>query len=80
MYICEKDYHCVDCPRIYPEEECDHWVDVEFVVRCKNCYAYRKDLELARAEYLYENMYCALLRTEMPEDGFCYYGRTKDES
>ena len=44
------------------------------VVLCKDCYAYRKDQELARAAYLNPEEYCALLQTEMPPDGFCYYG------
>lgn len=29
MFICEKNYQCVDCPELYPEETCDHWIEVE---------------------------------------------------
>ena len=53
--------------------------DVQPVIYCKDCYAYRKDKELARAAYLDEDYYCALLRTEMPPDGFCYYGRRRND-
>lgn len=31
MFICEKDYDCVDCPKIYPEETCEHWIEVKQV-------------------------------------------------
>lgn len=49
--------------------------DVREVVLCKDCYAYRKDKELAEASYLDGEKYCALIRCEMPEDGFCWYGK-----
>ena len=49
--------------------------NVREVVLCKDCYAYRKDKELAEAAYLDGEKYCALLRCEMPEDGFCWYGK-----
>ena len=49
--------------------------DVREVVYCKDCYAYRKDKELAEAAYLDGEKYCALIRCEMPEDGFCWYGK-----
>lgn len=45
------------------------------LVRCRNCYAYRRDPELAKAAYLDPEQYCALLRCEFPPDGFCSYGR-----
>lgn len=35
LFICEKDQHCVDCPRNYPEERCEHWVEVEYVRHAK---------------------------------------------
>ena len=30
-FICDKDEHCVDCPKNYPEEKCQHWTEVEEV-------------------------------------------------
>lgn len=53
--------------------------DVVEVVRCKNCIMYKRDKELAEANYCDPNVYCGLLRTEMTEDGYCSYGRRKDE-
>lgn len=53
--------------------------DVVEVVRCKNCAMYKRDKELAEANYCDPNFYCGLLRTEMDEDGYCSYGRRKDE-
>lgn len=53
--------------------------DVAEVVRCKDCIMYKRDKELAEANYCDPNVYCGLLRTEMTEDGFCSYGRRKDE-
>lgn len=53
--------------------------DVVEVVRCKNCTMYKRDKELAEADHCDPNLYCGLLRTEMDEDGFCSYGRHKDE-
>ena len=52
--------------------------DVRPVVLCKDCYAYRKDKELAEADCLDPDMYCPILRCEMEEDGFCKYGEVKD--
>lgn len=49
--------------------------DVREVVMCRDCYAYQKDPELARAAYLDPERYCAILRVEMPEEGYCWYGR-----
>lgn len=28
MWICDKDEHCIDCPKNYPEEKCEHWIEV----------------------------------------------------
>ena len=28
MFICDKDEHCIDCPKNYENEECEHWVEV----------------------------------------------------
>ena len=53
--------------------------DVVEVVRCKDCTMYKRDKELAEANYCDPNFYCGLLRTEMDEDGYCSYGRRKDE-
>ena len=53
--------------------------DVAPVVRCEYCYAYRKDKELARAADLDEDQYCALLQCEMPPNGYCYYGKKKED-
>ena len=53
--------------------------DVVEVVRCKDCNAYRKDKELARAKYFDEEQFCALLMCEMPENGFCWYGKRKED-
>lgn len=51
---------------------------VSELVRCRDCYAYRRDPELAKAAYLDPEQYCALLRCEFPSDGFCFYGRRDD--
>lgn len=48
--------------------------DVRPVTFCKDCFMYRRDREIAEASYLDPDYYCALLRCEMPEDGFCSYG------
>lgn len=53
--------------------------DVVEVVRCKDCTMYKRDKELAEANYCDPNFYCGLLRTEMDEDGYCSYGRRKGE-
>ena len=53
--------------------------DVRPVVLCRDCYAYRRDKELAEAAYLDPEMYCGLLRCEMGEDSFCSYGKRKGE-
>lgn len=53
--------------------------DVVEVVRCKDCKMYRKEKELAEAQYCNPNYYCGLLQTEMDEDGYCSYGRRKGE-
>lgn len=52
--------------------------DAVEVVRCKDCYAYRKDTETAKAANLDPGQYCALLRCEFGPDGFCAYGRRTD--
>ena len=52
--------------------------DVTEVVRCKDCYMYRKDTEIAEANNLNPDIYCALHQTEMPENGYCNYGRKKN--
>ena len=31
FYICEKNGNCVDCPRIDPNESCEHWVEVKYM-------------------------------------------------
>jgi hypothetical protein len=54
--------------------------DVRPVVLCRDCYAYRRDNELAEAAYLDPKMYCGLLRCEMGEDSFCSYGKRKEET
>ncbi len=56
-----------------------HAADVRPVVYCRDCYAYRRDKELAEAAYLDPKMYCGLLRCEMGENSFCSYGRRKGE-
>lgn len=52
--------------------------DIVAVVRCKNCFFYQKDKELAGASYLDPEKYCSLLRYEFDENGFCSYGRLKE--
>ena len=60
---------------IPPDTPC---ADVVEVVRCKDCYAYQKEAELAEAACLDPKEYCALLRCEFGPDGFCSYGRRAD--
>ena len=31
MFICDKDEQCIDCPKNYPDEQCEHWVEVDYV-------------------------------------------------
>ena len=63
-------------PKIVCKDVSDH--DFVEVVRCGDCYAYRRDPELAKAADLDPDQYCALLRCEFPSDGFCSYGRRGD--
>ena len=28
-WICDKDQNCIDCPKYYPEETCEHYIEVE---------------------------------------------------
>lgn len=49
--------------------------DVVEVVRCKDCFFYQKDKELAKANYLDPEKYCALLICEIDKNGFCSYGK-----
>lgn len=51
-------------------------VSVEQVQHCGDgCHYYRKDPELAEAAYLDPDSYCSILQCEMPENGFCYWGK-----
>lgn len=52
-----------------------HAEKVSELVRCRDCYAYRRDAELAKAACLDPEYYCALLQCEFRPDGFCSYGR-----
>ena len=52
--------------------------DVVEVVRCKDCFSYQKDKELAKANYLDPEKYCALLICEIDKNGFCSYGERMD--
>ena len=51
--------------------------DVRPVILCRNCFFYRKDPELARANFMNPEEYCSLLQTEFAEEGFCSYGKEK---
>ena len=53
--------------------------DVVEVVRCKDCFAYKKSIEFAEAANLNPDEFCVLLLIEMPPDGFCYYGKRRTE-
>ena len=68
-------YGVKQCEDIIGRLEAIPVADVREVVYCEDCYAYRKDKELAEAAYLDGEKYCALIRCEMPEDGFCWYGK-----
>ena len=85
----DKDWDLFDCEELpvgkhwdgHTEDDVTRLLslpEMRPVVLCRNCFAYRKDRELARAAYLNPEEYCALLRTEMPEDGFCFYGKRRD--
>lgn len=65
-------HHLLDCKAIPA-------TDMRPVVLCQECYAYRRDKELAEAAYLDPEMYCGLLCCEMGEDSFCSYGKRKDK-
>ena len=73
-YIEVPTKDAIACVRVIPA------ADVRPVVLCKDCYAYRRDKELAEAAYLDPEMYCGLLRCEMGEDSFCSYGKRKEET
>ena len=51
--------------------------DVRPVILCRNCFFYRKDPELARANYMNPDEYCSLHQAEFAEEGFCSYGKEK---
>ena len=51
MWICDKDEHCIDCPKNYPNEECEHYIEVQAIKhgrweidghhrRCSECSVY----------------------------------------
>ena len=46
-------------------------------IRCKNCVFYQKEPELAKANGMEPEWYCALHRAEFGPDAFCSYGREK---
>lgn len=54
-------------------------VDAVEVVRCRECWAYGTDNERAKAEYLNPDEYCVLMRCEFPPDGYCSYGRRRED-
>lgn len=54
-------------------------IDAVPVVRCRECWAYGRDSELAKAEYLNPDEYCGLMRCEFPPDGYCSYGRIRED-
>lgn len=33
MWICDKDEHCIDCTRNYPNEKCEHYIEVQVIKR-----------------------------------------------
>ena len=53
--------------------------DVVEVVRCKDCFAYKQNIEFAEAANLNPDEFCSLLFTEMPQDGFCSFGKRRTE-
>lgn len=50
-------------------------VDAVCVTRCKDCFAFGKDREIAEEMGLEAQMFCALHQTEMADEAFCSYGR-----
>ena len=70
MWICDKDEHCVDCPRNYPDEECEHWIEVVPVVRCRECKHYNAGFECLAEGYGIErdpDWFCADGEREVQE-------------
>lgn len=71
MFICDKDEHCIDCPKNYPEETCEHWIEVVPIVRCWQCESYDKDLERCT------HPQWAATEYGVWEQDFCSYGERK---
>ena len=88
MFICDKDEHCIDCPKNYPDEQCEHWVEVDYVVHghwehdeaganfCSVCDMYPYD----DGEYhlVWHTDYCPHCGTKMDER-FCEVWKKVDE-
>ena len=89
---CKKCFHFQVCAQVMKNQlfirekmlkeenpKCEHFVNAADVVevRCKDCFFYQKDKELAEANYLDSEKYCALLKCENDKNGFCSYGKMK---
>lgn len=63
MFVCEKDMHCVDCPKNYPDEVCDHWIEVEPIL-----HAYWINKEFVHGNVWGECSHCGV---EQLADNYC---------
>lgn len=68
-WICDKDQNCIDCPKHYPEETCEHYIEVETVKDTHNnadCIRAMTDEELA--EWIFKHDCHTLLYGYDPKD------------
>ena len=81
FWICEKDVHCIDCPRNDPNETCAHWIEVAPVkhgrwvkAEPRGCWsyseAYKQCSECDEVTFLAEKMsYCPNCGAKMDKGG-----------
>lgn len=67
MFICEKSGRCVD-----PCDNCEHHIEVEPVVRCKDCF-HKEDTKHDRL------IHCVQLDITVPDIFYCCYGEWRTD-
>ena len=76
MYICEKDGHCVD-----PCDDCDHYIEVETIIRCIDCKKRNKKkcpLVMVRLDVRPDGKIREVLeQNHVPDDFWCKEGERK---
>ena len=68
------------CSKFYAALIADYLLShgVTVPVRCGECCYYRQNTKLALSDYMDENFYCVLHRSEFTENGYCSYGERKE--